>query len=1198
MRRAGDAAIIEKVDLIVIAGDTFDGPIHNSDKYFFDAIVEEIRLLADIAPVVVVYGTTTHDIEGSLAILTKLRSKFGIIILEPGQEYFLLENGNILTDRKHSNQAKALLFGVPEPSKKWLQSYFDEKTAAETAVRDGLRSLFLGLGGIRKQYPSLPCVLLYHGQVGGARLQTGDILDNASGMRPSIDDLSAVGADYIAMGDIHEPQHVGESIGLPAYYPGSAYPVDFGETHDAGCNLVDLRRSGIEFDTWCHYVTRVSFGHPINQTVRVKLIPTLLGDSQIDKDLKKEVHKGSNVKLEITCTKEEYAALDLEAFHSQLIAAGAHPDSRVTPNVLPTETVRAGEIIKHSKLRDKVTFWGQNSSKATPETLLLKADEIESEAQSSGAIARDQKIMLTRLVLRGAKGLWKKSRLEEVDIDLEAVEPGLLALIGGNGAGKTTLIENMHPWPCLLTRDGTLKDQFRLKDSRRELYWIDLSTGTRFRARILINAAIASGTTEYYLDFDAGNGWEPMPGITGRKEAYVEAIDKIFGSRDLYLRSAFVTQRQPKAEGGGTLQDLGDATAGERKSLFSALCGLGHFEVYKGLAKSKGDARSQVSYIKEAELSLLVSRIPDQEEIEREIVIHGERIQANTERLTSLEGQGRTASREVDDIKLQDQGNRQKIMDSIEAERLAVEAKSKIDATEASLIRFRESVAKREEAEKTVKEFDQLTADLATENEAYQKHLEALAAEQKIVDEARKFFEDGQRAEREKFETARQNHFAEVQQAREKETRAQAEWQKAKNELSILEQQRTYLERDLAKPVDDHCPTCAQLLPEERREHVLAERQKIQEQLDDLKAKIELQTKTVDDFEGRFKASTLERAATESAMPTAPSLPPFVPPKSSLGIWNDARREGLKADLYFIEIQGARATLEAATEAGVRIEELSKQLIELQAVVIRERQRKAALEAELVPDLENRLKTAEETLQALRTQYQDTQKNLAVAEADLVQARRQLEAVEKDRLTVEALKTALQTLQAEIAEWRLLEFACSEKGIQALELDAVVPTIAAVSNGLLRDSFGSRYQIEFETTQLSGTGKAQKQIETFLIFILDTETGERQEISTLSGGEAVWIRRALYDAFGLIRARTNIDFLTVFMDEADGALDPVQKLTYFRMLQAAHRQAGRQHTIIITHSTELQAMIANKIVVGPRKGECVLKFPEVLGGAA
>ena len=178
-----------------------------------------------------------------------------------------------------------------------------------------------------------------------------------------------------------------------------------------------------------------------------------------------------------------------------------------------------------------------------------------------------------------------------------------------------------------------------------------------------------------------------------------------------------------------------------------------------------------------------------------------------------------------------------------------------------------------------------------------------------------------------------------------------------------------------------------------------------------------------------------------------------------------------------------------------------------------------------------------------------------------------------------------------MSEWRILELAFSDKGIQALELDAIAPSISAIANGLLKDAFGSRYQISFRTTRLGGTGKTQKQIEDFLIEVLDTETGDTQEIRTLSGGEAVWIKRALYDAFGIIRARnTNLIFMTAFQDEADGALDPDARVTYLRMLQAAHKQSGRRHTILITHSSEIQEMIQTKIEVSklcPRKNSGV-----------
>jgi cytochrome c1 len=68
--------------------------------------------------------------------------------------------------------------------------------------------------------------------------------------------------------------------------------------------------------------------------------------------------------------------------------------------------------------------------------------------------------------------------------------------------------------------------------------------------------------------------------------------------------------------------------------------------------------------------------------------------------------------------------------------------------------------------------------------------------------------------------------------------------------------------------------------------------------------------------------------------------------------------------------------------------------------------------------------------------------------------------------------------------------AFGEYGIQALELDALAPSIAAVSNKLLTEAYGGRYQVEFRTTRIAGKGSKTKMIEDFEIYILDTETGD------------------------------------------------------------------------------------------------------------
>ena len=78
-------------------------------------------------------------------------------------------------------------------------------------------------------------MMLYHGAVTGATMANGQLVEG--GISIGREDLELVGADYYALGDIHLAQQI---PGLPAYYPGSAYPVNWGEVDQKGFNLVEL----------------------------------------------------------------------------------------------------------------------------------------------------------------------------------------------------------------------------------------------------------------------------------------------------------------------------------------------------------------------------------------------------------------------------------------------------------------------------------------------------------------------------------------------------------------------------------------------------------------------------------------------------------------------------------------------------------------------------------------------------------------------------------------------------------------------------------------------------------------------------------------------------------------------------------------------------------------------------------------------
>lgn len=1129
----------EPFDLIAIAGDTWDGPTQNSARAKFSAFVDLVRGLANCAPVAMIYGTPSHDSEGSLEVFEQIESSYGVTILRPGKKYFLCRDFIACRDSQNDDD-RAILFGVPEPNKKWLLANQEAtgKDNADLAAQHSMRALLLGLGGMRKQRSDLPCVLLYHGQVRGAKTGTGFEADG--GLAVTRDDLACVGADYIALGDIHEPQQI---PGIPAYYPGSIYPLNWGEGHKAGCNIVTAeRREGVKgedplFDIPAGFevgVARLDFPHP--QRVKIKRAPND-GFKYSDIDL-----SGKLVWEEWTASREWAADFDADSQLSGLISVdSALPGSRVTLNILPTETVRAGEITEKRSLRDKALVWADNSDISLSESVLLKADELEREAEARGVASSGAHIRINRLVLRGAKGLWQKQQKDEIDLDLDCYDAGVIAVVGVNGAGKTTIIENLHPWPCMLTRSGALKDHFRLKDSCRDLYFTDDRTGQRYRALITIRADIVSGAAEYYLYRDNGGTWEPLPGINGRKEPYEEAVNALFGSLPLYLRTAFQTQRPTK-----DAPDLAETTKGERKTLFAELSGIDYLDVYRLDAKAHADGIDNELVASRAVIDAAQGLEASAEAVESEIKTEEERAKSLAFELENLEGDGKAAKAAVETSR--------RAVDSLVEKKRAWQAadaevkrlEREIEGVQKSRRDYEAAASGRNEAAKEIERVEVLENELehlrAERAEGEKEYREALEEHQKKVREI------GQRG-------------AEIQKRIDSATFGASSTER---ELAVLHDKIATLE---SEPIKDTCPTCKQKLPEAELESLKSSRGKA---LADLKERAAILAKRHEEGKAQAEAARAELAGIVA--PEAPVAPVYS---------KDDRLVEIEEELSLADVDSAREELKKADIAQSQLITLAERMTSL--TVSYEKSRTAVNAAAYSEDILNTLMEAlsseEARYEALQKRYVDIREDRARAVAFAEKAKQTLADINSRIEKRKKAEAAVSGKESEAREWRLLERACGPDGIQALELDALAPSIADVTNRLLAAQ-NPRYSVEFRTTRIAGKGSKAKQIETFEIFVLDSERGTEQEIGTLSGGEGVWIKRAVYDAFAAIRARnTDVQFRTVMQDETDGALDPDARMAYLRMLEKAHQESGRHHTLLITHSTEIQAMVNQTIDV-------------------
>ena len=335
--------------------------------------------------------------------------------------------------------------------------------------------------------------------------------------------------------------------------------------------------------------------------------------------------------------------------------------------------------------------------------------------------------------------------------------------------------------------------------------------------------------------------------------------------------------------------------------------------------------------------------------------------------------------------------------------------------------------------------------------------------------------------------------------------------------------------------------------------------------LESLKAKL---------LEIASKKKDIERALQNLVLPSYPAQMEY-PGTEEL--------KDLSKELAAIDLVRAYEIVRRAEIAEGTIAHLRKELAKLENEIIKacqiEEDNKVRLDTLPAKADEDELMQAisnlTEELTAIKLDIARAQTRREEAEKQLAEAKRNLE-------EYESLSAKLKDMTQEICEWALLGRATGKDGIQALELDALAPSISSIASRLLAAS-GNEGSIAIQTLRIAGKGSKQHAIEDFSILYINAR-GDEQEISTLSGGEAVWVRKAIYDAFELIRTQnTGIQYCTVILDEADGALDHESRLRYMRMIDAAHKESARYQTIIVTHSLELQDMADMRIAIADLK---------------
>ena len=1109
------------VDLIAVAGDTWDASMLNTEASGFNDFVARIQNLATFAPVVMIYGTPSHDTDGSLEVFRKIRAKNTITILEAAKPYFL-ENGKIV---ETSTAPEALIFGIPEPRKKYLLANATTgKEETENAIRDAMQKLCFLLAAKRREFPDIPCVMLYHGDIAGSSLQNDRTIERGTGIAISIDDLASVGADYYALGHIHKPQQVGT---LPAYYAGSIYPKDFGETHKAGFNIVEIADGKTD-------VKRIDFRHPQNMKIESGANVKIDGD-----------YTGKRVWLEITCTKEERVLLDEEKILSELKKHGAEEGSRVTISEIPTETVRAAEITEAAGVSEKFKVWAENSGIEVKDSILQKITELDNEISTESAKAKGS-WELVSLNLRGAIGIYKGLKKDEISINFDSFDSGLIALTGDNGKGKTTLIENCHPYPKMLTRKDKLQEQFRLRDSFREVVYRDRDTGRMVKCVIQVDGETKSGSCNYfaYDSYDGGKSWSAVPGLDKNLKPYEEFVEATFGPLELYLRTAFITQRPTK-----NLPDLTDATAGEKKTLFVELAGIDYLQKFSEAANDRIKANAEKVHDSEIRIQMLQNSLGRKSEIEKSLLESEKTAKEKQTELDGITASGKKAREELNGAQERFNAEKDRLNKENGLKGDVSTLESEISNIESEISRNQEAAEKRAENEKVIAEYEDLQKVIAEERNKRNAINEANSAKMSEYLQKKSEFDE---------------KIAEIKKNIETLT---AEKNAVEKEILKSENEIKFKERDIAD-ISDTCPTCGQKLPAEKIAELNEKRNEAKASIKVLENAISEKKNRVSEIEKKIAELTQELSEFAFSEPVKPKREEF-----------DASAENeATAKLNAINIERAKSELETAKTAAVRIEGLAVQIADKKKLLENAEKTLREVESKRDDGAENALNEAQKKIDSLTEKFTSVKAELAGINATIEAGKKSLAEIAESEKELEKVRKEAEKAKSESVEWELVSKAFGKDGIQVLELDALAPGISETANRILKSGYGDRFSISIETTRIGGSGKKTKQIEDFKIMVNDD--GDVTALENKSGGESVWIKRAIYDAFAVIRRRnTGFAFLTCFQDETDGALDASAKTAYCRMLEASHEAGKLRHTIIITHSNEVRAMIEQKIAM-------------------
>ncbi|MEK6221197.1 MAG: exonuclease SbcCD subunit D, partial [Chloroflexota bacterium] len=245
-----DAALNEKVDLVIFAGDAYKD--RNPAPTFQREWGKRIMRLSN-AGIQSILLVGNHDLSPSLGRAHAL------------EEFNTLEVPHIIVADKPKfytpadlNDLPVQVIALPWVSRSGMMAHLDMEISSASAVYELLEEKLTEIvqEWLAKADPDIPVILTAHASIQGASfggertvMLGGDLVLSGSLVKDKR-------LDYVAMGHIHKPQNLNEGQHPPVIYPGSIERVDFGEAKDKKYYIIAEINKGEADVTW-HELTEI-----------------------------------------------------------------------------------------------------------------------------------------------------------------------------------------------------------------------------------------------------------------------------------------------------------------------------------------------------------------------------------------------------------------------------------------------------------------------------------------------------------------------------------------------------------------------------------------------------------------------------------------------------------------------------------------------------------------------------------------------------------------------------------------------------------------------------------------------------------------------------------------------------------------------------------------------------------------------------